>query len=298
MKVAIASNDAGGAELVSSYLRQKGLEGVFTLSGPAREIFERKLGNVKATPLEEAIDQADWLLCGTSGKSDLECRAIALARARGKRSVAFLDHWTNYRGRFLRAGIEYLPDAIWVGDSIAFSIASSIFPESSPVLVPNPYYIDIQMELSALSSYRRPTDGKANVLYVCEPMVQQASCTSGNDQHAQYAEQDALRFFFNNLHVIGAPIGQIVIRPHPSEARDKYLWVQQEFDAPISFGRSKSLLEDILDSDVVVGCETMAMVVGLLAARRVVSCIPPGGRPCSLPQPEIEHLTSLIRRHL
>ena len=40
----------------------------------------------------------------------------------------------------------------------------------------------------------------------------------------------------------------------------------------------------------VVGCETMAMVIALIAGRRVFTSIPPGGRPCRLPQREIRPL--------
>jgi len=39
----------------------------------------------------------------------------------------------------------------------------------------------------------------------------------------------------------------------------------------------------------------MAMVVGLLAKKRVLSSIPPGGRPCQLPQLDIENLQQLVR---
>jgi hypothetical protein len=85
-----------------------------------------------------------------------------------------------------------------------------------------------------------------------------------------------------------------VIRPHPSESPDKYDWVTRQFDLPIVRGGAKTLHEEIVESDVVVGCETMAMVVGLLAQRRVLSSIPPGGRPCTLPHPEIESLQSLV----
>jgi hypothetical protein len=37
------------------------------------------------------------------------------------------------------------------------------------------------------------------------------------------------------------------------------------------------------------------MVVGLIAGKRVVSCIPPGGAPCPLPQRDIELLQDLVR---
>ena len=32
---------------------------------------------------------------------------------------AFLDHWTNYRERFLLDGSPVLPDELWVGDEHA-----------------------------------------------------------------------------------------------------------------------------------------------------------------------------------
>ncbi|MGB1984427.1 MAG: hypothetical protein ACPHOH_03080, partial [Porticoccaceae bacterium] len=47
-----------------------------------------------------------------------------------------------------------------------------------------------------------------------------------------------------------------------------------------------------------VGCESMAMVVGLLAKKRVISAIPPGGRPCQLPQPAIENLQQLVENKI
>ncbi len=59
------------------------------------------------------------MLCGTSWQSDLEWRATELARRSGKRCVAYLDHWVNYRERFEREGELRLPDAIWVADLYA-----------------------------------------------------------------------------------------------------------------------------------------------------------------------------------
>ena len=51
-----------------------------------------------------------------------------------------------------------------------------------------------------------------------------------------------------------------------------------------------TLAEDIAWADTVAGCDTMAMVVALAAGRRVISVIPPGGRPLTLPFGEIERL--------
>jgi hypothetical protein len=99
----------------------------------------------------------------------------------------------------------------------------------------------------------------------------------------------------NPPHVgkLGKPIKHIVIRPHPSELPSKYDWALAKFNLPLRHGGIQTLLQEIIDCDVVVGCESMAMVVGLLAGKRVVSSIPPWGRQCSLPYPEIESLKNL-----
>ena len=81
----------------------------------------------------------------------------------------------------------------------------------------------------------------------------------------------------------------IIIRPHPSECLNKYDWVFDEFNhKDIKIDNKKTLLEQIFDSDIVVGCETMAMVVAILAEKEVISSIPPGGRACVLPYKEIK----------
>ena len=298
MRVALVSHDAGGAEVVSSYVRQHGLECIYALSGPALQVFERKLGTIAQLSLEEAIAQCDWLLCGTSWQSDVEWRAIELARVCGKRSVAFLDHWTNYPERFMRGGVVHLPDEVWVGDSIALDMACSTFPNVLVLLVPNPYFIDLKTDLAVLPRRPRRNNRGMDVLFVCEPIGEHALCVYGNERHWGYTEHEALRYFLSNLPALNAPINRIVIRPHPAEDPSKYQWVLQGFNLPVAFGQKKPLLEEIMDSDVVVGCSSMAMVVGLLAGKRVLSAIPPGGTACSLPQPEIEHLSSLMQRRI
>ena len=59
-----------------------------------------------------------------------------------------------------------------------------------------------------------------------------------------------------------------------------------------------TLAEDILCSHIVVGCESMAMVVALLADKLVISCIPPGGRACQLPHKEILDLKDMVFKQI
>lgn len=284
--VAIVAHDAGGAEVLSSYVARNRIPCRLVLDGPAVKIFERKLGAITLTPLQDAIKMVNSLLCGTSGEAELEWQAIAAARAAGKPVIAFLDHWVNYRKRFIRGGLENLPDAIWVGDATAEAIARKVFPETLVQRVPNPYFEDIRQELSELEHAPEPPERLAlRVLFVCSPVKDKVS--------TGYTEFDALRYFFSSRAVLGKPIASMVIRPHPSEEPDKYRSIVAEFGEGVRLGGDKPLLMEIAESDVVAGCSSMAMVVALVAGRRVISAIPPGGRASSLPQPDIESLQAL-----
>lgn len=287
--VAIVAHDAGGAEVLSSYVARQRVSCKFVLEGPALKIFERKLGTIALTPLQGAIEACNSLLCGTSGKSELEWRAIAAATEAGKPAIAFLDHWVNYRKRFIRGGLEHLPDAIWVGDEAAEEIARKTFPETPVQRVSNPYFEDIREELSEIELTTGLSDRSGlRVLFVCSPVKENASAWG-------YTEFDTLRYFFSNRSVLGRPVASLVIRPHPSEEPDKYRPIVAEFGEGVRLGGDKPLLREIAESDVVVGCGSMAMVVALVAGRRVISAIPPGGRASSLPQLEIESLQQLLR---
>ena len=207
--------------------------------------------------------------------------------------MAFLDHWVNYAERFARNGVIALPDEIWAGDQCGERIARRIFPGLPVHLVENPYFQDIRDELNAIVVRRKRNPDRLAVLYICEPIREHAFIQYGDERHWGYTEEDALRYFLSRLTALGKPLERIVIRPHPAEHSAKYDWAQREFDAPIVMGGAKPLIEEIVESDVVVGCESMAMFVGVLAGKRVVSCIPPGGKACSLPRAAIQHLQNL-----
>lgn len=292
-RFAVVSHDAGGAEILSSYVRRHSLNPIYVIEGPARKVFERKIGSIEAVPIQQAIDQTPLLLCGTSWQSDLEFDALVLARSMGKCTISFLDHWVNYRERFTRNGETFLPDQIWVGDSTAKVMADELFSGHSVFLEDNPYFIDVLDEL-AMAEDVLQKKSELSVLYICEPISEHAILRYGNERYWGYIEEEALRYFLSNISVLGGIVKCIRIRPHPSEDLKKYNWALNEFSLPIEIGGEDALLSEIAMSNVIVGCESMAMVIGLLAKKRVVSCIPPGGRECVLPHIGIERLQKLV----
>jgi hypothetical protein len=292
--VAVVSHDAGGAEYLSSHVRRMKESTLLVVDGPAEAVFRRKLGPIQPVALEKAIEQAGWVLCATSWQSDLELRAIRLARAAGKRSVALLDHWVNYRERFERGAEHQFPDEIWVADEYAERVASACIPEIPVKMVGNAYFDDMREEIRRLTRKPQPRPGAVTVLYICENIAAHSLFQHGDRRHAGYVEEEAMEYFFQNLTAIDPGVARILVRPHPSEPRDKYGWVVGRSPVAVEISEGASLTEDIVQADVIVGCESMAMIVGLIVGKRVVSCIPPSGRASALPYPEIESLTHLV----
>ncbi len=294
--IAVVSHDAGGAEILSSWLRQNMQPHCLVLGGPAESIFQRKLGRTEVHSLPDAIELCDWVLCGTSWQSNLEKQAIVQAKAVGKKVVVFLDHWVNYPERFNLDGVSVLPNEIWVGDVDAEIRAKKIFPGIAVVLTPNPYFRDLQVELQVMQDLEKAST-QGSVLYVCEPVRDHALLAYGNERYWGYIEEDALQFFLENISALRSPVGVIKIRPHPADNKNKYNWARSMNLLVTETASTKTLLEQIVQADIVVGCESMAMVVALLAKKRVITSIPPGGHACKLPQADIESLQDLVKNY-
>lgn len=290
----VVSHDSGGAEVLSSYVRRRGKSGYrFSLSGPAVEIFVRKIGAFNNEELQVAIETCGAVLCGSGWGSDHEWSALRIARRRGKSSTVFLDHWINYRERFTRGGEEVLPDFLWVGDSYAEELARRIFPGVPVNRVENPYLADQSEYFSRVAGV--PNGSGGVVLFVGEPIEEFNKRERGNGRFWGYTETDALNYLLSNLTLLLPTYSRVLIRPHPAEREpeSKYRSALRHFGVPFYFSRDTTLLDDICGSELVAGCESTALVVALLAARRVVSCVPPGGKRCSLPHREIEHLQAI-----
>lgn len=289
-KIALLSHDAGGAELVSHWAKENSQhEYIIHVKGPARKIFKENLSNYQNKNLDELLD-ADFLLCGTSWASSIELEGIKLFKENKKLSIAFIDHWVFYYERFLLKGAEVLPDKIWVADDYAAQIALKIFSNNVQIKnVGNPYLDNIRRSIRANDEVE---NDKIKILYICEPIKEQAKKQHQNEMHIGYHEFTALDYFFDNLERLFPDYDEVVFRPHPSETSSKYAYLENYSDK-FSIGGKSSLLDEIASSKFVVGCESMAMVIALYAGKKVFSCIPPEGKSCSLPFKEIIHFKDI-----
>jgi hypothetical protein len=288
--IAVVAHDSGAANHIIAWSKKVDQNRMHVcLAGPALKLWEIAFPHASISTLTDALSNAKSLLSGTGWASNLEHDARKMARKLGIKSVAVVDHWTNYRNRFVRNGEEVLPDEIWVIDNHAQKIAETEFPNTHIVQLPNLYLDNLVKEV--LSNEARLTgDAESHVLYVLEPIRQ----VWGGDKLP--GELQALDFFVKKMDLL--LLGDnpsIKLRLHPSETIGKYdQWMEAQKGLKVTLDDSLTLAESIAWSDVVVGCQTYAMVVALAAGKRVISSIPPWAPPCVLPQPEIVKLTDLL----
>ena len=291
--ICIVSSDAGGAEIISSWARRQKKNFLYVLKGPAVRIFQSKLGKIHVSELEVSIRKSEEVICGTSWESDIEKKAILYSKKIGKKVICFLDHWVNYQGRFVYKKRMVLPDEIWVVDKYAKNLAQRQFKGIKIEKKTNFYFKDLKLEIDKIK--KKKTNNK-HILFLSEPIAKGDFINSnGVEIFYDYSIRDAFNYFIENLSFISSEIQNVIIRPHPSETNQKWAWAQKN-KLVKKINNKESLIEQILNSDLIVGCETMAMIVGVIAKKRVISIIPPGGKKCSLPHREIEHLQVIKKK--
>lgn len=278
MKIGIVCNDSGGAEILSSYIKNnKKNNYVFFITGPAIKIFKSKLKFKNEKKINDLVYKSELIICGTSRKSLTERNCIILAKKKGKKTISLIDHWVNYSSRFVRNNIKILPNEIWVTDRLAFNIAKKEF-KNLPIKLIRNYYLDSFKKILK----RKNKKQKNNFLYICDPKIKKI---------VGYSEKEAFTLFLNKL-IVRNKINKklICVRPHPSQRKNSFLnFVKKN---KINISKNKSLLEDILLHKNIVGCGSMALVVASKLKKKVFCAMPNHGRSFI---PKIKNLVFLSK---
>lgn len=290
--VAVVAHDAGAANHIFAWIRSGLIDIEYVklcLSGPALSIYQKIQPDFKNNILDVALDESELLISGTGWASTLEHDSRVLASAKGLKVIAVLDHWSNYKERFVVNDQVLMPDAIWVVDEYASTMASDLFPNVDVVQQPNNFIAEQVEEINSFPEFKKSLDDIC-ILFVMEPIRCQW------DDNNEAGELQALRFLVDNIKLVSGEANvKLIIRPHPSDPNGKYVAVASSYcDIDICIDEKSSLSKLIAWSDVVIGCQTYAMVVALSANKKVISALPYNAPQCLLPQKEIIHLRELV----
>ena len=254
-KVLAVAHDAGGAEILSSFIRQKKLECTFILSGPAIKIFNRKLKNIlnlKNINNIKKNNKVDIILTGTSSHAKCEFDVIEYSKRKNIYCVSFLDHWVNYRKRFIRKKKYILPNEIIAGDKLSYKIAKNEFKNKVQIS----YYRNSYFDEVKIKNYKKKND-KKSIIFL----------SSNMDSVKNFIAKDK-EIFLNSINsisefLIKKKINKIIIRKHPSENIKKYQNIK--FDNiknfKVIFDNEEDICETLKQSQYVIGYDSMGLVI-------------------------------------
>ena len=283
--IAIISKDAGGAELVSRFALNLKDKYCFALSGPAIKIFKKKFNKIKIISKSQAIKKSDWVLCSTGIFSDFEKDGIILAKKNRKKVIAVIDHWIDYKSRFLKKKKLFLPNEIWVTDDYALKIIKKEKFKTKILLKKNPYFEEFKEKIKLFNKKKKVQAKSKNIIFISEWLSLR--------QKKNYSIKECLIFFLDNLHSLKVKINKISIRFHPAENIRKLKWVKK-YHNKIIISNKRHIFDDILKHDIVVGVNSSALIFGLIAKKKVISCVPTKKTKCELPHKKIIDLKKII----
>ena len=295
------SNDPGGAEALSSYLRHRGKEhSCFrcVAQGFAKKIFISKgLGKylIDTKKGKELIlkGHIDLLLASTGRSSDLSTNFIALAKSHSIKTVTILEHWLGYKERFGYPSRDWrsnLPDEIWVVDKLARKIAEKEFGKAARIKIkPNFYFKDLRAEYSKSSASK---DRRYfNVLFLNQPILKKIASKKMKIKITEIEKVTKLINFMKTMDC-SRPI-RFTIRQHPIESRSGFAEVVKgntdcsNFRVVLSDPSRNSLVEDVKSADVVIGIQSSALTIASLFKKTICCCDEP---PLWFPAFNVKHV--------
>jgi len=287
-EILVIAHDAGGAEIIAAYIMAHP-EKRFACyaAGPAVKVFKRQHVPAKTiTVTKQAVEtvvkkhhDAAFALLGTGWMTKVEVWALEAAKAKGVPTVCYLESWVNYRERFGYPNKNWkncLPNEIWVGDDYALALAARIFPSSQRIRhVPNQYFKQIKARAKEI---RRTMSRGKGILFLSDavPGVERSL-----EKLLQYVAKVQ-------------PEETVSVSFHPADPPDRYDAVIERYKDTVSVKKSKEkdIVRNLLSARVVVGAETVALVVSVLIGKPTV-CIVPTKRQRRLPHPEILYVTNM-----
>lgn len=288
MRVLAVSGDAGGAQCVHSVcveLRKRGAHLSALAYGPAVRIFGDGACPLpeQATTVEQAGDQltsfqADALLLGTSiNDREDEKTFLQAARSLGIPSLAVLDFWSNYHGRFATrpepAPMDAVPDCLAVMDETArFDLEALGIPASVIAVTGQPAFDRLHESppsIEACIELRRAIGCRPEerlVLFASQPFRELTAQTGMAP--VPYDEVELARMVLAASRDLKA---RLWIRPHPRELPDKYEMLTNEGAILSKEGDSRHALHA---ADAIVGMSTVFLLEAAIIGKPVLSLQP------------------------
>lgn len=226
----------------------------------------------------------DVLCFGTSLNDRLPLSLARTAKQRGKRVVAVLDNWVNYRSRLMIDGLPmFVPDVYAVMDdkARAEAVADGV-PEACLTVTGHPNLAGLADAVIVAtpewrSDFREAMGlglgGRGLVAFINEPVANDQGTNADNPAWRGYTERDALSALAQGL---GDAAIDVAIVPHPRDDFDRVaaLWEAVKGRCRGRAIRNISGRDAMLAADRTAGMASIVLYESWLAGRPTLSLQP------------------------
>lgn len=296
-KIAIFSHDAGASEILLELCRANMDMNEFRifclLDSPCHTLVKAKnlepytvnITEQKNDIFKKLLDfNPSLILYGTGWQNHLEYIFLEYAREHKLQSVAFLDHWSNYKERFgypKQNWRENLPDFIATHNKESFELAKKL---ELPNVVAIKNYAQKREFSHAQDVFKRVKEEDI-LLFLSEPTAKVAQKSYGNSDFWGFDEVKVFKDILEHKALFDCK--EIVVRVHPSDTPQTY----KNIDKTVLFS-DKTLLEDIARAKVIIGIDTVALYSAYLLGKKAISYIPSNKRDSLIPLPKENKIRS------
>ncbi len=259
-KILIVSHDAGGAEIISHFVKKYRFNPDFYLKGPAKKIFKANLKKIKTIKsIKSKLNNYKIVIVGTSLNNDFEYNVIKYSLKKKIKVISFIDHWVNYLNRFIRNGKLILPNEIIVGDKDAYKIAKKKFKDVKITYYKNYYFDSFKSKLKKIKNIQK-------ILYVSSNM----DTFKGKIVSDKKILSQVISKIQSNKVIKRKKM--LFIRKHPSEKYHKYKYLKNfKSNLIIKIDKNFALKDSFKDTSFVIGYDSMALVVAKIYGLKTIN---------------------------
>ncbi len=271
-KILAVFHDAGAANIALNYLKEKRIDAKFYCIGPSYKILKNLFPNKKNIKnLFNELKKYNLVITGTSSNNKIEFKVRDYCKRKKIFSVTFLDHWVNYKKRFIRNRRKVLPDMLISSDKNSYKISKKIFKKTTIIKCIN-YY-----EKKIIEKIKKLKEGE-KILYFLEPFNNKI-------------EFMALKIFFQKLKKLKTINKSIILKIHPSEKKNKYIKFLKKYENFKVVLDNKSSIEKLISSaKYIFGLESNALAISQKANKKVFTILPLYNRKFRLPFKKIKNI--------
>jgi hypothetical protein len=221
----------------------------------------------------------DSVFAGTSHPESsgyFEVHCLREAKEAGIKTISFVDHWVNFRLRFLDENNELvLPDEIWVVDEKAKQLAiEEGLPGSILKVESNPYHQYLEYlwkpsfrDKDYLDELNIPREG-FHILFAPDPL----SLREGK-KIAGFTEDEALEQLLDVLTTLQLPV-RLIVKCHPLQPVEVLDEAVKKSNMPVHMIRTADTLELVNAVDLVIGFYSNLLLEAKAIGKNVIRFFP------------------------